>query len=302
MRSVLNVRRLDSAEYASRYAVARWSRAGYPVQLRQPQAQTRYLSFWAQGPQGLWRGMLDAHQWLDAVWPERSPLRPVNCDADDILHLFSAVARPLEIAPALIDYTRLFEIEVIDGELLPSYGLPCIQSAMGEVWVLNLPSVADDVAKPLHDWVLELQHVLSAVLGSSLVERSRYERLEPGDVVFIGEYTRQLFLAGYSIGQFTFIKEGLHMQLTPTETQLPAPISAVSDLPVKLEFIVGELTLSISQLNQLIESQVLPLAVEALSSVEVRVSGQCIARGELVQLDNRFGVELSEVYRGNADE
>lgn len=76
----------------------------------------------------------------------------------------------------------------------------------------------------------------------------------------------------------------------------------LSELPVKLEFVLGELTLSLAALNAFIEGQVLPLESTALSNVEVRVAGKCIAVGELVQLGDRLGVELREVGRGTGNE
>ncbi|MNH45851.1 type III secretion system protein SpaO [compost metagenome] len=76
----------------------------------------------------------------------------------------------------------------------------------------------------------------------------------------------------------------------------------LSELPVKLEFVLGELTLSMATLNACIEGQVLPLESTAVSNVEVRVAGKCIAVGELVQLGDRLGVELREVGRGIGNE
>jgi len=42
---------------------------------------------------------------------------------------------------------------------------------------------------------------------------------------------------------------------------------------------------------------VLPLAPAVIHCVEVRVNGQLLALGELVQLEDRLGVELHEVYQ-----
>jgi flagellar motor switch/type III secretory pathway protein FliN len=47
---------------------------------------------------------------------------------------------------------------------------------------------------------------------------------------------------------------------------------------------------------------VLPLSLEAAGRVEVRAGGQRIATGELVQLDDRLGVELCDIYRGSGNE
>ncbi|WMI97558.1 FliM/FliN family flagellar motor switch protein [Pseudomonas chlororaphis subsp. aurantiaca] len=327
MTVALTLRHLAASEYERRYAVARWRQDGHSVELRQPHSPASYISFWAQGAHGLWQGMVEASQWLHGVWPQDSQLRPDAEHAQGIFALFCAVECPVELASQLLDYTHLFDLELIQGDALPRLGLPCITTAQGDLWLLNLPTRPSDPSGSLQPWLLVLPQRLRVVLGYSALDRATYQRLAAGDVLFIAEQTRELFLVDRCIGQFTFIEEGLRMQLSPQDTELPdieladaeppatelldkepppaeaaAPAITVSQLPVKLEFVLDERVLTIAELNELIEHQVLPLNLEAASRVEIRASGQCIATGELVQLDDRLGVELRDIYRGNGDE
>ncbi|MCK3838852.1 MULTISPECIES: FliM/FliN family flagellar motor switch protein [Pseudomonas] len=317
MSGALKLRHIAASEYERRYMIARWRRAGHSVELRQPHLPASYISFWAQGAHGLWQGMIEASQWLRGVWPQDSQLRAGIEHAEGIFALFGAVERPVELASQLLDYARLFELELIQGDALPRLGLPCITTAQGDLWVLSLPTQPGAPSGSLQPWLLLLPQRLRVVLGYSVLGHAACQSLAPGDVLFIAEQTRELFLADRCIGQFIFIEEGLRMQLAPLDTELSAtepvdtelspaeavvPAITVSQLPVKLEIVLDERVLTIAELNELIEHQVLPLSLEAAGRVEVRAGGQRIATGELVQLDDRLGVELCDIYRGSGNE
>lgn len=302
MKSTLVLRRVVAAEYERRHAVARWQRDGHPARLCQPQPQTRYITFWAQGSHGLWQGMVGAREWLQAVWPQWSRLLTNGCSDEDVLALFSGVSKPVDIAPNLLDYQRLFEFRLTGGESLQRVCLPCIATAQSDLWVIEGAGQRKEAPRPLQPWLQAVPQTLRIVLGSSDLGRLPHPQWGRGDVLFIAEQTRQLFMADQCIGHFTFIKDGLHMQLTPPDSTSPTAPCVLSQLPVKLEFVLGELTLSMAQLNEFIERQVLPLEPMVASHVEVRAGGKRIAMGELVQLDDRLGVELREVFRGIGDE
>lgn len=298
---MLFLRSLAVPEYERRHTVARWRREGHAVRLCQP-SQDLYISFWAQGSQGLWQGMVGAREWLQAVLPQWPQFLTLGFTDQEVLDLFSAVGRPVETSSCLLDYQRLFEFGLTHGDSLQGSCLPCITTARSELWVMELPSHHQAAPRPLEAWLLAVPQVLRIVLGSSDLGRLQSGRLAPGDVLFIAEQARQLFMADRCIGHFTFIEEGLHMQITPADSDSPIVPSVLSELPVKLEFVLGELTLSMGQLNEFIEHQVLPLEPTAASHVEVRAGGKVIAIGELIQLDDRLGVELRQVYRCIGDE
>nr|WP_233475413.1 FliM/FliN family flagellar motor switch protein [Pseudomonas carnis] len=223
---------------------------------------------------------------------------PEGFSAQDVFQLFSAVKRPLEIASDLLDYHHLFDFEQVQGESRPLVSLPRIATAQSDLWVMCLPSQRKETPRPLQPWLLELSQTLRVVLGTCDLKEVGCSQLMRGDVLFIREQSRHLFMADQCIGQFTFIEEGLHMEFTPTHNTAPTEPNVLSQLPVKLEFVLGELNLSMAQLNDFIEQQVLPLDVIDTNHVEVRAGGQRIAIGELVQLDGCLGVELHEIFRG----
>lgn len=64
-----------------------------------------------------------------------------------------------------------------------------------------------------------------------------------------------------------------------------------------LEILLQEQLISRRRLAAFAPGKVLPLMPEITHCVEVRVNGQLLALGELVQLEDRLGVELHEVYQ-----
>lgn len=298
MESNLTLRHVAPIEYERRHAVACWQRDGHSVRLSRLVPQTHYIMFWAQGSRGLWHGIVGAQEWLHGMWPQCSQLLPEGVVSQDVLELFSAVSRPIEIMSDLLDYQRLFDFELVCGESLLAAPLPCIPTSIGEVWVMGLPQQGRPLARPLQAWLLAIPQTLRIVLGSSELPPLSCSQLMQGDVLFIAEKNQHLVMADQCIGQFSFTEEGLHMELTPPVSAAPTEPDALSQLPVKLEFVLGELTLSMSQLNDFIELQLLPLETFSAHQVEVRVQNQRIAIGELVQVEGRLGVELREIFRG----
>lgn len=295
------LRNVPRLQYQRSQAVARWLRDGHPVQLSRVPRQGRYISFYAQGRLGLWQGLIDSDQWLRSIWPQWSKLLGRSFVDNKLFELFSLLERPLELPPQWLDYQHLFDVQSVDAAALEAADLPCIATDQGPCWVLGLPADTAREPRALQPWTRRLEQTLRVVLGETELNPLQLSRLAEGDVLMFRQRC-QLVLAGRRIGQFTFIEEGLHMELTPEEVTSDLSECAVSALPVKLQFVLAELTLSMAQLNDFIEQQVLPLGPEALQQVEVRVGEQSIAIGELVRLDGRLGLELREVYRGPVNE
>lgn len=74
------------------------------------------------------------------------------------------------------------------------------------------------------------------------------------------------------------------------------PVASLADLPVRLSFDLGELTLTLAQLQALQPGQALALGRPLAGAVQVRANGVLIGAGELVQIDGQLGVSLSHLW------
>ena len=72
-------------------------------------------------------------------------------------------------------------------------------------------------------------------------------------------------------------------------------LDLVLDIPVDVSLRVGSTDITIRDLVSLVEGSVVALDTDAGEPMDVLVNGRLIARGEIVVVDKRFGVRLTDV-------
>lgn len=72
-------------------------------------------------------------------------------------------------------------------------------------------------------------------------------------------------------------------------------LDLILDVPVRLSLRVGSTEISIRDLVQLVEGSVIALEQDSNAAMDVLVNGTLIAHGEIVVVDDRFGVRLTDV-------
>ena len=82
----------------------------------------------------------------------------------------------------------------------------------------------------------------------------------------------------------------------------PANLNLVLDVPVSLTIELGSCQLPMKEVLQLNVGSVVQLDKPADAPVELSVNGKLIARGEVVVIEDRFGVKITEVLGGTAPE
>ena len=85
-------------------------------------------------------------------------------------------------------------------------------------------------------------------------------------------------------------------ELGPTESgSSGTDLSLVLDVPVELAVEIGRTTMTIGQTLALAPGSVVVLDRMAGEPVDLLVNGQRIARGEVVAIDEEFGLRITEV-------
>lgn len=75
----------------------------------------------------------------------------------------------------------------------------------------------------------------------------------------------------------------------------PANLNLVLDVPVSLTIELGGCKLPMREVLQLTVGSVVQLDKPADAPVELSVNGKLIARGEVVVIEDRYGVKITEV-------
>ena len=83
--------------------------------------------------------------------------------------------------------------------------------------------------------------------------------------------------------------------------RLPAPIAqAIANLSVPVSVVVGAVQMPLCDLLELSQGAILTLDQQVGEYVDVVVAGRVVARGELVNVDGRLGVRVTEIIGGEA--
>jgi flagellar motor switch protein FliN/FliY len=93
----------------------------------------------------------------------------------------------------------------------------------------------------------------------------------------------------------------------PGEGPVPAPpgdeektasdLAPVFDVPVSISAVLGRATMSVAQLLQLGQGSILDLDRKVGEAIDIYVNNRLVARGEVVIVDERLGVTMTEIIK-----
>ena len=75
----------------------------------------------------------------------------------------------------------------------------------------------------------------------------------------------------------------------------PIGLDSLMNVPVRLTVQVGRTRLTLAQLVQMGPGALIPLDREAHEPADILVNGKVVARGEIVTIDDRYGVRIASV-------
>ena len=76
-----------------------------------------------------------------------------------------------------------------------------------------------------------------------------------------------------------------------------ADLAPVFDVPVHISAVLGRASLSVAQLLQLSQGAVLELDRKVGEAIDIYVNNRLVARGEVVIVDERLGVTMTEIIK-----
>jgi flagellar motor switch protein FliN/FliY len=81
------------------------------------------------------------------------------------------------------------------------------------------------------------------------------------------------------------------------EDKTASDLAPVFDVPVSISAVLGRATMSVSQLLQLQSGSVLDLDRKVGEAIDIYVNNRLVARGEVVIVDDRLGVTMTEIIK-----
>ena len=81
------------------------------------------------------------------------------------------------------------------------------------------------------------------------------------------------------------------------EEKSASDLAPVFDVPVYISAVLGKASLSVAQLLQLTQGSVLELDRKVGEAIDIYVNNRLVARGEVVVVDERLGVTMTEIIK-----
>ncbi len=81
------------------------------------------------------------------------------------------------------------------------------------------------------------------------------------------------------------------------EDKTAIDLSPVFDVPVHISAVLGKTSLSVAQLLKLGAGSVLELDRKVGEAIDIYVNNRLVARGEVVVVDERLGVTMTEIIK-----
>ncbi len=83
------------------------------------------------------------------------------------------------------------------------------------------------------------------------------------------------------------------------EPKTAGDLAPVFDVPVHISAVLGKTHVDVSTLLQLDRGSVLELDRKVGEAIDIYVNNRLVARGEVVVVDDRLGVTMTEIIKGN---
>jgi flagellar motor switch protein FliN/FliY len=81
------------------------------------------------------------------------------------------------------------------------------------------------------------------------------------------------------------------------EDKIATDLATVFDVPVNISAVLGKASLSVAQLLKLSQGSVLELDRKVGEAIDIYVNNRLVARGEVVIVDDRLGVTMTEIIK-----
>jgi flagellar motor switch protein FliN len=91
--------------------------------------------------------------------------------------------------------------------------------------------------------------------------------------------------------------EGPLAETATDEDKTAGDLAPVFDVPVNISAVLGRANLSVAQLLQLAQGSVLELDRKVGEAIDIYVNNRLVARGEVVIVDERLGVTMTEIIK-----
>jgi len=89
------------------------------------------------------------------------------------------------------------------------------------------------------------------------------------------------------------------METTGQIEEVDKDINAIMDIPVQISAVLGKSTMQVNQLLKLGRGAVIDLDRKVGEAIDIYVNNRLVARGEVIVIDDRLGVTMTEIVKSD---
>lgn len=302
---------LSDADVAQARVAAACARLGLGLAWSVPPEKGSMLRFDVRGPFGALQMAVEADQWCPQMLPALDGLAWSELVDRDTLMRWLPDVRLLDFADPVLAGSQVTLHEVVPASAMARTRRPqpCVITGQGPAWIEQA-----DVVPHLHatDAALDLCVPVELEVARLTLPMQRVRSLSPGSVLLLQQfqpiarhraqrlYTFDFTLETVSVNTpFDFPEDDAESAafdpLPPSGAPATTPPGLdVARLPVTVEVVLCQLQQRVGDLAALQPGTVFSLPPDAWTQLQLRVNGQTIARGELVQVGEQLGVQLHQ--------
>ena len=179
----------------------------------------------------------------------------------------------------------------------PSAELVLIAEAV--VAELTAAGVSEGTPVALTDALRPALEAAAGRLGTGVLEQARTD--SAGTVISEDSQLFALQAAGTTLGWFAVRVRGARVPVPGAASSVPTPRASMRvlyDVDMTLTAELGRARLPLRQVLELAPGTVLELDRAAGAPADVMINGRLIARGEVVVVDEEYGVRITEIVSG----
>ncbi|QIX96591.1 FliM/FliN family flagellar motor switch protein [Cedecea sp. FDAARGOS_727] len=305
-----NLRHYSSQELAWRQHILRWKSQGFVFQQGIKPGET-LLNFTSDTG---WEGVIDLQAWFAGILPESAKMSGSCWSAQQLEELFINSSNPLEGLPEELEYHQLASKGLTSRSNITDSMYSC-QFQHARVWFYGIP---ENLAAPGYSTggmaVGHLPVEIQFEVGHSIISISLLKRVSVGDVLLVNKTQNFIFSGGNIIGKFSHNEDGFMFDTEDDYTEIdfddyendaeaePQKLMPRDKISVKLGFVLQQNRIAIDELESLYQGMVLPCDPDAEKNITITANGVAIARGEVVWIEDRLGVEVKELYQEPGDD
>ncbi len=152
---------------------------------------------------------------------------------------------------------------------------------------------------------------LDILAGKQYLTAEEFGSLRPGDTVILdscflkerkvavqSEIMRCYAILNDGDSTLTVSEEELVWKNMENDSMAETDAESIDSLRLRVNFSLGTVTKTLEEIRQLTAGSVIDLGTGDLDSITVKINNQAVARGQLIQVGDHYGVQITDIGTG----